>query len=65
MLLRADSTPCQISQILGVHPDIVNPDIVKARVAELERDEQDKIEFFQTMTLPELERGGVFTIYQS
>jgi hypothetical protein len=60
MLLRNRSSPCQVSEILGVHPDFV-----KARVAELERDEQDKKEFLQTLTLPEQERGGVFTIYQS
>jgi hypothetical protein len=58
ILLRTGSTPCQVSEILGVHPDIV-----KARVAELERDEEDKREFMQTGQSPE--SGGVFTIYQS
>jgi hypothetical protein len=52
MLLRNGSSPCQ-----------VHHDFVRARVAALERDEEEKREFMQTLTLPE--RGGVFTIYQS
>jgi hypothetical protein len=37
MLLRAGSIPCQISQILGIHPDIV-----KRQVAAEERYQKEK-----------------------
>jgi hypothetical protein len=36
ILAKAGSTPCQISHILGAHPDVV-----KARVAAIERDQKE------------------------
>ena len=57
ILSRAGSTPCQISHILGVHPDVV-----KARVAAIERD-QKEYSGFRIMSRPS--QGGSFAILQS
>jgi hypothetical protein len=58
-LLREGSTPCQISGVLGIHPDIV-----RARVAKLERNEEGRREFMQTMKLPGEGEGGYLAIFQ-
>lgn len=56
-LWKQGSSPCQISAILGIHPEIV-----QARIAELERDEEERREFMQTMRFPE--RGGYVAIFR-
>jgi hypothetical protein len=57
ILSRAGSTPCQISHILGVHPDVV-----KARVAAIERDQKEKSDFRIMTRGPS--QGGCFAILQ-
>jgi hypothetical protein len=57
MLLKRGSTPCQVSQILGIPIGLVQP-----RVAELDRDEEERREFMQTMRFPE--RGGYLAIFR-
>jgi hypothetical protein len=47
MLLKRGSTPCQVSQILRIPMDPV-----QARLAALERDEEEKREFFATGEMP-------------
>jgi hypothetical protein len=54
MLLKRGSTPCQVSQILRIPMDFVN-----ARVARLERDEEEKREFFATGEMPSGGNGYV------
>jgi hypothetical protein len=56
ILFREGSTPCRISEILGVHPNIV-----KARVADIEREQEEKSDFL-TMRGPS--EGGYFAILQ-
>jgi hypothetical protein len=56
-LLRTGSSPCQISEILGVHPDIV-----KRQVAAEERYQKEKSDL-QIMRGPS--QGGYFAILQS
>jgi hypothetical protein len=59
LLKEGNLEPCKVSEILEVPVDIV-----KARVAELERDEAEKDEFLATGQLPQLERGGVVSIFK-
>jgi hypothetical protein len=47
ILLKRGSTPCQVSQILQIPMDPI-----QARIAALERDEEEKREFFATGELP-------------
>jgi DNA-binding CsgD family transcriptional regulator len=51
------SSPYQISEILGIHSEIV-----KAQIADLERYEEGRRKFMQTMKLPE--RGGYVAIFR-
>jgi hypothetical protein len=57
LLLRKGSTPCQVSEILGIPIELVQP-----RVAELEKDDEDRRRFMQTMELPK--RGGYVAIFR-
>jgi DNA-binding CsgD family transcriptional regulator len=60
ILWKEGSSSDQISQILGVHPDIV-----KAQVAKLERDEEDRREFLQLGIMSEsLRTGGCLVIFR-
>jgi hypothetical protein len=56
-LYRSGSSPCQISEIL-----MINPDIVKARVARLEEDEAETREFLATGEMPS--SGGYVAIFR-
>jgi DNA-binding CsgD family transcriptional regulator len=60
ILWKQGSSPYQVSEILGIHPEIV-----KARIAKLERDEEDRRRFMQTTKLPWEGESGSFAIYQS
>ena len=58
-LWKQGSSPYQISEILEIHPEIV-----KARVAILEKDEEDRRIFMQTMKLPWEGKGGYLAIFR-
>jgi DNA-binding CsgD family transcriptional regulator len=60
ILWKEGSSSDQIAQILMVHPDIV-----KAQVAKLEKDEEDKREFLQLGIMSEsLRTGGCLFIFR-
>jgi DNA-binding CsgD family transcriptional regulator len=60
ILWKEGSSSDQIAQILMVHPDIV-----KAQVAKLEKDEEDKREFLQLGIMSEsLRTGGCLVIFR-
>lgn len=56
-LWKQGSSPHKISEILEIHPEIV-----KAQIADLERYEEGRRRFMQTMKLPE--RGGYVAIFR-
>ena len=59
-LLKRDTTPLHVSQILGIPIDVVN-----ARVGKLERDEKDRREFLQTGDISSgLETGGYVATFR-
>jgi hypothetical protein len=57
MLLKRGTTPLHVSEILGIPIELVQP-----RVAELEKDDEDRRRFMQTMELPK--RGGYVAIFR-
>jgi hypothetical protein len=60
MLLKRDTTPLHVSQILGIPIDIV-----QARLVKLERDEEERREFLQMGIMSEsLRTGGYVAIFR-
>ena len=57
MLLKRGSTPCQVSEILGIPIGLVQP-----RVAELEREEAKKNVYLRSLRMPET--GGYVGIFR-
>ena len=57
--LRQGYSVEDVSCMLGVHPNIV-----KARLAAIERDEEDRREFLSTGRMSSLETGGYVAIFQ-
>jgi hypothetical protein len=60
MLLKRDTTPLHVSQILGIPIDLV-----QARLRKLERDEEDRREFLQMGIMSEsLRTGGYVAVFR-